>query len=275
MLRKIITIDENRCNGCGQCATGCPEGAIALLNGKARLVGEIFCDGLGACIGVCPQGAITIEEREAVPYDEEKTMENIAKGGSAVIKAHLGHLKNHGQRQYLEQAKAYIKTHHIELPEQEQQAPCGCPHSQPKILRPVKKQQASDAGPLFSELEQWPVQLKLVNPQAPYFANADLVVVADCVPFAYPDFHRRFLKGKKLVVFCPKLDAGLEEYVEKLAAIFSGQQIKSISLVHMQVPCCFGLKMLVQQALEKCGAKIPTTDYTISLEGEIIKQETL
>jgi ferredoxin len=274
MLRKIIKIDEILCNGCGQCAGGCPEGAIQMINGKARLVGEIFCDGLGACIGTCPQGAITVEEREAVPYDEERTMENIAKAGPETIAAHLKHLENHGQKGYLKQALEYIKEHNIELPKKHKEG-CGCPHSQSQTLHQSKKRQAPENVTLASELEQWPIQLKLVNPHAPYFDGAELVIAADCVPFAYPDFHRHFLKGKRLVIFCPKLDGGLEEYVEKLAELFAAQKIKSLSLVHMQVPCCFGLRMLAQQALEKSGVQIPTTDYTISLEGEIIKEEKL
>lgn len=285
MKRQIIKIDEEKCTGCGLCIPNCPEGAIQVIDNKARLISDLFCDGLGACLGHCPEGAITVEEREAEPYDEYRVMDNVAKAGPNVIKAHLEHLQDHDQPQFLAQAVDYLEKHNIEAPagfgkEKGEKAPpiaagCsggGCPGSRImdflNDMTPRPKKQES--GPIQSELRQWPVQLQLLHPHAPYFKNADLVIAADCVPFAFGDFHRRFLKGKVLIIFCPKLDKTIEQYIEKLAEIFRHNDIKSLTLVHMEVPCCFGVERVVTEAMQRAGVNTVIKDYTISIRGEII-----
>ena len=276
MKRQIIKIDEAKCTGCGLCVPNCPEGALQIIDGKARLVGELFCDGLGACIGKCPEGAILIEERDAEAYSETRVMANIVQGGPKVIAAHLKHLRDHRQTEYLRQALDYLKGQNIAVPIEEtagQNHPGGCPGSMMRDSRrptPEKDNAGAESAGLTSELRQWPIQLHLLNPAAPYFQNADLVIAADCVPFSYSNFHHRFLKGKTLVVFCPKLDTGLDQYKEKLAAVFSENSIKSVTIVHMEVPCCFGTVALVQEALRRANRSIPVEDITISLAGGII-----
>ncbi len=276
MKRKIITIDEDKCNGCGQCVFDCPEGALKVINGKARLVNDFLCDGLGACLGDCPEGAISIEEREASAYDEIKTMENIVKGGEVAIKAHLEHLNGHGDKKSLAAALAFLREKKIEVDfnenkqHQHAHASGGCPGAKIIDSRSEKKsvKKISDA-PVTSELRQWPIQLKLLNPIAPYFQGADLVITADCVPFSCADFHERFLKDKALVIFCPKLDQAQEDYADKLTEIFKINDIKSVTSVHMEVPCCFGLSAIVEKVLKDSGKDIPFKDYTISLKGEV------
>ncbi|MCU0286318.1 MAG: 4Fe-4S binding protein [Acidobacteria bacterium] len=282
MKRQIIRIDEDKCNGCGQCIPGCPEGALQVIDGKARLISDLFCDGLGACIGKCPQGAIVIEEREAEPYDEKKVMANIVKQGPNVIRAHLLHLKEHNEIVYLKTAVDFLKEQDITVPnlapnDMHAGGHSGCPGAAMRDMRnkkPLTDQQPGITGVnsvnIESQLRQWPVQLQLINPRAPYLQDIDLLVTADCVPFAYANFHQRFLKDKALIIFCPKLDQTIEQYAEKLTAIFLNNTIKSISVVHMEVPCCSGTVHLVQKALEKANKIIPIKDYTISLSGEII-----
>lgn len=281
MKRDIITIDEEKCTGCGECVPNCPEGAIQIIDGKARLVSDLSCDGLGACIGHCPEDAISIENREAEPYDEARVMANIVKAGPATIKAHLRHLKEHNQTEYLTQGLAYLRERGITIPDmsegQDASVPSGCPGMKVMDFRKDGGQtdgagEGGDARAMStrSELRQWPVQLQLVNANAPYFQDSDLVIAADCVPFAHPNFHNRFLKGKALIILCPKLDRVLEEYVEKLAEIFKVNSVKSITLVHMEVPCCFGLSRLVEEALKRSGKNIVIKDYTVSIKGDIV-----
>lgn len=275
MKRKIIKIKKDKCNGCGLCIPNCPEGAIQIIDGKARLISDLFCDGLGACLGHCPQGAITITEREAEEYDEKKVMKNIIQAGPNVIKAHLEHLKSHGQTEYLKQAEEFLKEKGINMPSEKLQArhkhsSGGCPGMKAVDFRSKEKKQLTSNVILNSELTQWPVQLKLLNPQAPYFNNADLLIAADCVPFAYANFHQKFLKDKTLIVFCPKLDNAYAEYVEKLTAVLKNNSIKSLAIVHMEVPCCFGTVQIIEEALKKSGKNIVVKEYTISLAGELI-----
>ncbi len=269
MKRDVIRIDENKCTGCGDCIPGCPEGAIQVVDGKARLISDLFCDGLGACIGTCPQDAILIEQREAQEYDEKKVMENIIKGGPNVIKAHLQHLNDHGQKKYLNQALNVLENSNIDVPdyEHEKSFACGCPGSREIDLNGSVTGR-NEPVILSAELRNWPVQLQLLNPNASYLKNADLLIAADCVPFAYPNFHQEFLKGKVLIILCPKLDKTIEEYVEKLAEIFTLQNINSISIVHMEVPCCSGIGVIVKRALEQAKKNIEITNYTISINGE-------
>lgn len=234
--RKIIKIDEAKCNGCGLCVPNCHEGALQIIDGKARLVGDFLCDGLGACIGECPEGALTIEEREAEEFDQDR-----------VVKTDISKKK---------------------APDE---LPCGCPGTMMRDFRGEKKVEAKATSlSTSSQLQQWPIQLQLLNPIAPYFKDADLAIAADCVPFSYSNFHERFLKGKALIILCPKLDKTLDMYVEKLSEIFKQNNIKSITLLHMEVPCCFGLVSLVQEALKKSGKNIIIKEYTISLKGELV-----
>lgn len=272
MKRKIIRIDEEKCNGCGACASGCPEGAIQIIDGKARLVNEIFCDGLGACIGTCPQGAITIEEREAREYEEKRVMANIVKQGKNTVRAHLEHLQDHGQTQYLKEALDFLKEKHIDVgfAEHKKLQEGGCPGSRIMHLKKEPKHNKETVYSGVSELQNWPIQLKLVSALAPYFDNAELVIAADCAAFAYPDFHNRFLKGKILINLCPKLDQDIELYIEKLTQIFKHNNIKSITLPHMEVPCCFGLVKIVEEAVKNSGKNIIVKEYTISIQGNII-----
>jgi NAD-dependent dihydropyrimidine dehydrogenase PreA subunit len=271
--RKIISIDEEKCTGCGECIPDCPEGAIQLIDGKARLISDLFCDGLGACIGTCPQGAICVIEREAEPYDEKKVMENIARQGMPVIKAHLEHLKGHGQTDLYDQAVEYLKEHKIPVPGSMHGGHPNfgaCPGSAARsIPRKLTTPGPKPSGNSESELRQWPVQLKLLNPAASYFDNADLLIAADCVPFAYAGFHEEFLRGRIVIIFCPKLDSDIDGYVEKLAEIFSSHTIKSIMVVHMEVPCCSGMRYVVDRALERSAKKIPVSEKTITIQGEV------
>jgi NAD-dependent dihydropyrimidine dehydrogenase PreA subunit len=306
MKRKIISISEEKCTGCGQCIPDCPEGALQIIDGKARLVSDLFCDGLGACIGTCPEGAISVIEREAVPYDEKTVMATIAKQGVPVIKAHLEHLAGHGQNDLYNQAIEYLIENGIPIPDHaapDRRKPAAHPctthpaagrtgegvcHPEPHAAHPFAGCPGSAARSIpreggtrgmphqpagvitASELRQWPVQLTLLNAAAPYFDNADLLVSADCVPFAYPGFHAEFLKGKILIIFCPKLDADIDGYIEKLAEIFTRHTIKSVTVARMEVPCCGGVRYVVEKALEKAGMKIPVEEITISIQGGII-----
>jgi NAD-dependent dihydropyrimidine dehydrogenase PreA subunit len=281
-MRKIISIDEEKCTGCGQCIPDCPEGALQLIEGKARLVSDLFCDGLGACIGTCPEGAISVIEREAGAYDEKAVMKTIVKQGEPVIRAHLEHLAGHGQTELYRQAISYLNEHSLAVPDHKA-ADCspkqsehhhpdfaGCPGvAAQSIARGTRTGPPQPAGTTSSELRQWPVQLKLLNPAAPYFENADLLISADCAPFAYAGFHQEILKGKILIIFCPKLDSDIDGYIAKLAEIVSIHTINSITVVHMEVPCCSGVRYVVDQALERAGKKVPVTDYTITISGEM------
>lgn len=273
--RKIIKIDEAKCTGCGLCIPNCPEGALRVIDGKVRLISDLFCDGLGACIGHCPEGAITIEEREAVKYSESKVMENIVKQGKNVIAAHLEHLKAHGESGYLKEAMDYLKGNKIEMPEKEGSyahahlhAGGACPGSKMMDFRqekrPVGKARTAPSG---SQLRQWPVQIMLVPPAAPYFKNADLLIAADCVPFAYAGFHDDLLRDKILMVGCPKLD-DIGFYKEKITQIFKDNEIKSVTYAHMEVPCCSGLINIIKSAISDSKNNIPFEEVIISIKGE-------
>ncbi len=233
MKRNIVRIDEDKCNGCGQCVPACHEGAIKIIDGKARLSADSLCDGLGACLGECPQGAIMLETREADAYVE---MKGIA-----------------------------MKEDHKSKP-----MACGCPGSMTQDFRGVAKPSVSASGPLASELRQWPIQLKLLNPGASFFKDADIVVSADCAAFSYGDFHRKFLKGKVLVIFCPKLDDDLDGYIDKLAEVFKMNNVRSVTAVSMEVPCCGGVVEIVEEAVRRSGKNVMMKEYTIGMQGEII-----
>ncbi|MBU1199250.1 MAG: 4Fe-4S binding protein [Nanoarchaeota archaeon] len=273
-LRKIIEINEDLCNGCGDCIPNCPEGALQVIDDKARLVSDLFCDGLGACVGYCPTGAMQVVEREAEPYNEDKVMANIVKQGANTIKAHLEHLKEHGETNFFNQAVQYLKKNKVKNPlegQEKKKEPeyCGCPGS--KMVDFSQEEQAEPKATSSerqeSQLRTWPVQLNLVPVHAPYFQNPDLVIAADCVPFANPNFHRDYLNKKPLVIGCPKLDDA-EHYTNKLTEIFKENPIKNITLLNMEVPCCFGLQHIVSEAVQKSGKKINVDQRIISIKGE-------
>ncbi len=283
MKRKIIKIDDELCNGCGACVPNCAEGALKIIDGKARLISDLFCDGLGACLGHCPLGAITVEEREAEPYDEKKVMaENIVKAGANTIREHLIHLKSHGENGYLALAIEYLKENNIPNPledasineSQPHNNGGGCPGSRmmqfkkDDNLTPVN----ADGEKQKSELSQWPVQLHLVSPTAPYFRNSDVVLASDCSAFAMGSFHGDLLRGKSLAIACPKLDSGLDEYEAKIKSMIDDAKINTLTVVRMEVPCCGGLTGLAKSALSKASRKIPIKEIVLSLQGEIISE---
>ncbi len=279
MIRKIINIDESKCDGCGNCVPACAEGALQIIDGKARLISDLFCDGLGACLGHCPTGAMTIEEREAEPYDEKKVMDYIVKGGSNVIKAHLEHLRDHEEFEYVAQALEYLRDHNIPNPitadEMEPQNKYhSCPGSK-EISFDTVEEDNREEGVRQSHLTHWPIQLHLVSPTAQYYRNADLLLAADCCGFSYPDFHKDFLKGKSLAIACPKLDTNKNVYLDKLVSMINDAKVKSITVLIMQVPCCGGLAQLVQQAIEFSERRIPLHGVVIGMDGTIIKEVEL
>ncbi len=266
MMRKIIKIDEDLCTGCGLCIPNCPEGALQIVDGKARIINDLFCDGLGACIGHCPEGAISIEERETEKYDERKVMKNVIKQGKNVIKAHLEHLKNHNQDEYYEEALAFLKERNIEVPitEDKEQLPCKCPGS---TVRDFGEDKPPAKSHSVSQLRQWPVQLMLVPSHAPFLNDADLLIVSDCVPCAYPNFHE-LLTGKILLVGCPKFDDAAY-YREKITEILKINKIKSVTVAIMEVPCCFGLYNLVLDAIRESGKSVQLEKYVIGVKGDL------
>lgn len=291
MKREIISIDEEKCNGCGLCIPNCNEGALQLVDGKARLISDLFCDGLGACIGHCPQGAITIMEREAEPYDERKVMELIVPNGRNTILAHIKHLKDHNEEGFLKEAIAYIKENNIDLSPSEEEiiskkaahnyhdgSSCGCQGSAPMDFRfkePTTSNISKDTvlTDTPSELRQWPVQLHLLNPNVSYLQNAELVLASDCSAFTMGNFHQKFLKGKALAIACPKLDSGKDIYIEKLTAMITGAKINTITVVMMEVPCCGGLLQLAKIAIERAGIKIPLKEVIVNIRGQVISEQ--
>jgi Pyruvate/2-oxoacid:ferredoxin oxidoreductase delta subunit len=308
MLRKIIQIDEEKCNGCGQCIPNCHEGALQVIDGKARLINDLFCDGLGACLGHCPEAAIEIIEREAEPYNETVVMETIVKQGRNTILAHLEHLRDHNEQEFLKEAVAYIKKHEIDLSpgaetkptvasnliftnmkealnhvKPESESACGCGGSKTIDFRiDMDKVNAAAAAmvieprptsPAPSELRQWPVQLHLVNPMASYFQGADVVLAADCVAFAMGDFHERLLKNKSLAIACPKLDSNKDVYIDKLSTMISGAKINTLTVPIMEVPCCGGLVQLAKVAVQQSGRNIPIKKLVVGIKGEILQED--
>lgn len=237
MIRKIIKIDEEKCNGCGICVLACHEGAIGMVNGKAKLMRDDYCDGLGDCLPACPVNAISFEEREAAEYDE------------AAVKANMA-------------AKKIASANPL---------PCGCPGTQSKTIerKTAKLENCTTSNEIESQLNQWPVQIKLVPVNAPYFNEANLLIAADCTAYAYGDFHNKFMKNRITLIGCPKLDEG--DYADKLTAILENNNIKSLTVVRMQVPCCGGIVNAVKKALLQSGKLIPWNIVTISTSGEIIE----
>ena len=278
--RKIIKIDQQKCNGCGQCMPNCPEGAIQIIDNKAHLIGDLFCDGLGACIGHCSLGAITIEEREAEDYNEAKVMENIIKGGVNVIKAHLKHLKDHGETAYLKQAMDVLKSKGIELPDMKnKESSCadtlhaGCPGVRMMDFSETEQGESDAQGIRKSQLRQWPIQLHLVSPLAPYYRQKDVILSADCVAYALADFHKDYLKGKGMAIACPKLDPDMDIYKDKITDLIEKAQINSLTVMTMEVPCCYGLFELAKSAAFSAKRKIPVKHIVVGISGKILKDE--
>ncbi|HZH71859.1 MAG TPA: 4Fe-4S binding protein [Mariniphaga sp.] len=288
MLREIVKIDEDLCDGCGECIPNCHEGALQLIDGKARLISELMCDGLGACLGHCPQNAITIENREAEEYDENTVIAQMVTKGKATVFAHLKHLKEHNETEYLGVALNYIKQNITQMPFKisevhdllhPKQKPTvafrptnGCPGSASSSFSNAKLALNETDSEAPSELTHWPVQLHLINPAASYFKHADLLVAADCVAFAYGGFHQKLLKAKKLVIACPKLDHGKDIYMQKLARLVNEADISSITVATMEVPCCNGLVNIILTALDNCNRNIPVKVIVIGIEGHVVAE---
>ncbi len=303
MKRDILKIDEELCNGCGLCVPNCHEGALQVIDGKVRLVSELMCDGLGACIGHCPEGAITIETREAEPYNETKVMEQMKDKGKNTIIAHLKHLKDHGETGFLQEGVTYLKENRTELNfnldevlstvhNHGKAAPApqaiqnqghshghgshggGCPGSRAMVIdKPGTVNNDAPAADQPSELRQWPVQMHLINPNASYFQGADLLVAADCVAFSMGGFHSNHLKGKSLAIACPKLDHGMEVYVQKLVALIDSAKVNTITVMIMEVPCCGGLLQMVKSATSQASRKVPVKMMVVGIAGAVMQEE--
>lgn len=276
-VRKIITIDESKCNGCGLCLPNCPEGALQVIDGKVRLVSDLFCDGLGACIGYCPEGAITVVEREAEPYNERRVMENIVLQGANTIRAHLEHLRAHGEDALLAEATAFLREKGIAAPaEPAPAAPAECCGSKAVEMERAAQAAAPAQAPARSRLTNWPVQLHLLSPMAPALRGRDVLLSADCVAFAMGGFHSSLLDGKALAIACPKLDDGADIYREKLTALIDHAQVASLTVAIMEVPCCRGLVKVVQDAREKAHRSIPVRVLTVGIkDGAIVAEDTI
>ncbi len=297
MDRDIVKIDKEKCNGCGLCIPNCHEGALQIIEGKAVLLSDLLCDGLGACIGHCPLGALTIEKREAKPYDEIAVIIEMLSKGKNVVTAHLKHLKDHNEIEFLEQGFEYLKKNekNIKFDVQEviesiennlqktksEMNTTAHKHNHHGSACPGSKSMAFSAPAtlndesieLHSELTHWPIQLHLIQPAAAHFHKCDLVVAADCTAFSYGNFHSDFLKGRKIVIACPKLDSGKEIYVEKITRLIDESQVNTITVMTMEVPCCSGLLQMVQMGVQNAKHKVPVKSVTIGIKGEIIQEE--
>lgn len=303
MKRDIITIDREKCNGCGLCVSGCHEGALQLIDDKAVLISELMCDGLGACIGECPEGAITIEHREAEAYNEVLTISKMVGNGKNTVIAHLKHLKDYNEKEYLREGVEWLLANQDKLNfkaeevlhavhNHQKNAGCGCGDNAPKVqAQPMHshgggcpgsaaKSFGSVAAPVAasvgtisakSELTHWPVQLHLINPGSSHFKGSNLLLAADCVAFSLGNFHSEFLKGKTLAIACPKLDSNKESYVEKITALIDQAQVDTITIMKMEVPCCGGLLQLAKMAMERANRKVPIKLLTVGIQGEILE----
>lgn len=310
MKRQIIHIDEDLCNGCGECVPNCHEGALQIIDGKARLISDLMCDGLGACIGHCPMEAITIEEREAEPYNELEVIAGMVSKGENTIFAHLQHLKDHSEFGYMKEGVQYLNEHRKELPfdldsvlqrmadatakAKAQEKPVhhhehtheahaegsscgggGCPGSVPVDFSQmnIDPEKSTPTGDLSSALTHWPVQMHLINPGSGHFKNTDLLIAADCTAFTVGNFHSKYLKGKSLVIACPKLDQGLESYMNKIQRLVDEAKVNTITAMIMEVPCCGGLLELIKKAMAQASRKIPVKVIMIGIQGEQLSEE--
>ena len=278
MKRDIIVINEDKCTGCGACVPSCKEGALQIIDGKARLISDLYCDGLGACVGHCPFDAMKIEQREAEAYDERKVMiENIIPAGENTIKAHLQHLMDHNGMKWYEEAVVVLEEMRIENPIKKEKIEVkhqgsGCPGSKAMVFEKEESKESIGVGYTRSQLRQWPVQLHLLSPHAPYFENADLLLAADCVAFAMGNFHSGYLKNKTLAIACPKLDSSQESYIEKLVAMIDESKINTITCMIIEVPCFSSLLRLAKEAVNRANRNVPIKAITVGLQGEIIQE---
>jgi len=290
MLREVVYIDEDLCTGCGECVPNCHEGALQIIDGKARLISDLMCDGLGACLNHCPEDAITIEKREAEPYNEIKVMGIMVGKGKATVTAHMKHLKEHKEHGFLKEAVVFLRSNANEInfdvnsvisevhnhgkPVEHQHAGGGCPGSK-TISFDTNKLSVDNKQVISgqSELRQWPVQMHLINPMAPYFQNADVLIAADCVAFAMGNFHSHYLKGKGLAIACPKLDSDMEVYVQKIQMMIDNANINTLTVMIMQVPCCGGLLQMAKSAVSQAKRKVPIKAIVVSMQGEILNEE--
>lgn len=315
MKRQIIEIDEDKCTGCGECIPNCHEGALQMIDGKARLISDLMCDGLGACIGHCPEGAIEIIEREAQPYDEIAVIKQMVTKGKNTVIAHLTHLKDHKEFGYMKQGIHWMQENKDKIgfdidevtaivnngsQKQAEQATsdCGCGGHEEKhthhshnpvhnimsggcpgsAAREINKPEVNNdtiVADMPSELRQWPVQMHLINPAASYFQNSDLLLAADCVAFSLGNFHSTFLKGKSLAIACPKLDSNKEVYINKLVGLIDDAKINTITVMKMEVPCCGGIMQMAQLAVQEASRKVPIKIITVSISGEILSEDWL
>jgi NAD-dependent dihydropyrimidine dehydrogenase PreA subunit len=300
MIREVVKIDEEKCNGCTNCIPNCHEGALQIVDGKAVLVSDLMCDGLGACLGHCPEGALSIEKLEAQPYNETVVMKEMVSKGKNVVIAHLTHLREHGENEYMKEGVRFLwenkeslgfnpaevveKFHNLNRTEPVSKhvntgirpaSGHACPGSASREfnLAPASAVAVSKGVRLGSALTHWPVQLHLINPDAEYFRSADLLVAADCTAFTSSNFHEDFLKNKKLVIACPKLDHGQDSYLQKLIKLISDARVNTITVLRMEVPCCGGLVQLVRDAADKAGRKVPVKEVVLGIRGEVNKEE--
>lgn len=289
MIREIVKIDEELCNGCGLCIPNCHEGALQIIDGKARLISELLCDGLGACIGHCPEGAISIEKREAVPYNEIEVLKEMVEKGKNTVIAHLKHLKEHNETGFLSDGINFLEENRDELDFDMDEvldeildnkpvtaAACasgGCPGSKTVSFSPKNIMVSPLSNNQPSQLTHWPVQLHLINPLAANFQNADLLIAADCTAFSVGNFHSKWLVNKSLIIACPKLDHGAESYINKIAMLIEKAKVNTITVMMMEVPCCGGLLRLVEEARQMCSRRVPVKAIVMSIRGELLSEE--
>ena len=296
MKRDIIKIDRSKCTGCGQCVSGCHEGALQIIDDKAVMISELMCDGLGACIGKCPEDAISIETREAEAYNEVLTISKMVDNGKNTVIAHLKHLKDHAQKEYMRQGVDWLLDNkdkvnfsvdevmqavHGHQPsaskvtqahtshEHESGSACGCPGSAERTFGNLHTNTSMVSGK--SELTHWPVQMHLINPNAAHFKGSNLMLAADCVAYSLGSFHSEYLKGKTLAIACPKLDSNKESYVEKITALIDEGGIDMLTIMRMEVPCCGGLAQLAKMAADKATRKVPIKVITVGIQGDILE----
>ena len=282
VVRKIIQIDEELCTGCGNCIVDCAEAALEIIDGKAKVVNELFCDGLGACIQGCPEGALEIIEREAVEFNEEaveKRLESLKSKEEAELKQVKQIVAEHSHQCGCQSSQTMVFDEQSDIKQvneikAESSHQCGCPSSQTMVFdEPTVENEAT--GKITSTLRQWPVQMHLINPNAPYYQGADVLISADCVAYSYGDFHRDFLKSKSIAIACPKLDQGKEVYIEKIKSLIDVAKINTLTVAIMEVPCCSGLLGLAQEGAKRASRKIPMKFVVIGVKGDILKEEWL
>ncbi len=304
MKRQIIKIDEEKCNGCGVCVPNCHEGALQIIDDKARLISDLMCDGLGACIGHCPEGAIEVIEREAQPYNEIIVIEEMVKKGKNTVIAHLNHLKDHKEIGFFKQGIKWMQENkekinfdvdeviakvHNGASVKEKAEPVavhahaehahhhhhggGCPGSLSKSITREDLSANTKTEDVPSQLTHWPVQMHLINPAAGHFQNSDLLLAADCVAFSLGNFHQSFLKDKTLAIACPKLDSNKEVYIQKLVSLIDDAKVNTITVMKMEVPCCGGILQMAQIASQQASRKVPIKTITVSISGEILSEE--